>query len=272
MADDPLVVGCVRAGLQPSSRDETERLDYQDSADGSDLRRALDGTAPRDHEIWRRSFEERDRPALAIQFQGTAPVEPGPAFIVECDRLQHVRIKLGKVGKRNARSQISRQRGVIWLRDQPPLARRLLLRALDGVPRWNDVFPTYIRRRVQRIENHAGQSALSIWHSAPSPLGLLSLSIGRGELPREFRGYVLMLSAPHLGMRLAWRSRMARTAPGPVPVGGLRIPSSRSFSTTALLRCSSLDANRSVSRFRRPASRYSLFSASAASGRASSLR
>ena len=33
----------------------------------------------------------------------------------------------------------------------------------------------------------------------------------------------------------ASRARMLRSAPGPVPFGGLRIPSSRSFSTTALL-------------------------------------
>ena len=48
------------------------------------------------------------------------------------------------------------------------------------------------------------------------------------------------------GMRLAWRWRSARTAPGPVPVGGLRIPSSSSFRTTALLCCSFLEAYSSV--------------------------
>ena len=40
-----------------------------------------------------------------------------------------------------------------------------------------------------------------------------------------------------------------RSAPGPVPVGGLRIPSSRSFSTTALLCVSFFEAYRSVRRF-----------------------
>ena len=43
-------------------------------------------------------------------------------------------------------------------------------------------------------------------------------------------------------MRLACRLRIACGA-GPVPVGGLRIPSSRSFRTTALLCCSFLEAN-----------------------------
>ena len=42
-------------------------------------------------------------------------------------------------------------------------------------------------------------------------------------------------AASYLSMRLACRSRMLRTAPRPVPVGGLRMPSSKSFSTTALL-------------------------------------
>ena len=40
-----------------------------------------------------------------------------------------------------------------------------------------------------------------------------------------------------------------RSAPGPVPVGGLRIPSSKSLSTTALLCFSFFEANRSVRRF-----------------------
>jgi hypothetical protein len=61
--------------------------------------------------------------------------------------------------------------------------------------------------------------------------------------------------AAYLAMRLAWRDRPALSAEGPVPVGGLRISCSSSFSTTALLCSWSLEANRSVSFFGRFARR-----------------
>jgi len=47
----------------------------------------------------------------------------------------------------------------------------------------------------------------------------------------------------------AARRRMALNAPGPVPVGGLRIPSSNSLSTRALLCVSFFEAKSSVRRF-----------------------
>ena len=50
------------------------------------------------------------------------------------------------------------------------------------------------------------------------------------------------------GIRLACRRRWL-AAPGPVPVGGLRIPSSKSFSTTALLCSSFFEENSDVSFF-----------------------
>jgi hypothetical protein len=58
---------------------------------------------------------------------------------------------------------------------------------------------------------------------------------------------------PHMiylrGSLFACRWRVARAPAGPVPVGGLRMPFSKSFRTTALLRSSFFEANNRVSGF-----------------------
>ena len=52
----------------------------------------------------------------------------------------------------------------------------------------------------------------------------------------------------YLGILITCRAFPA--TPGPVPVGGFRIPSKKSLQTTALLRCSSFAAKSNVSVYR----------------------
>src|SRR5579864_6782867 len=67
------------------------------------------------------------------------------------------------------------------------------------------------------------------------------------------------------------RLRWAETTPAPVLVGGLRMPSSSSLSTTALLQVSFREANSSVRRFFFSARWYSLRRSASASGWESSF-
>jgi hypothetical protein len=69
-------------------------------------------------------------------------------------------------------------------------------------------------------------------------------------------GWVLKGSARYLlGILLACRTLAVLAPAGPVPVGGFRIPFSRSLRTTALFRSAFREANSKVNRFRPWASR-----------------
>src|SRR6267154_1598034 len=109
--------------------------------------------------------------------------------------------------------------------------------------------------------------ALTLPRGQPSPLRVL-IRFGISKVchyPRQSQHESSPLP-PHLRLIAASRRRIRWMAPGPVPVGGFRIPSSSSLSTTALLCCSFFDANRRVRRFFLWARSYSFRRSPSASG------
>src|SRR4051812_3409280 len=132
-------------------------------------------------------------------------LEQGPAGIMVRDRRHDGRIDAREAGASEVSGNLSRQRGMVRLRDQPPRARLRPLLLFHGAPR-------------------------------------------RDELSRGLRIGIEDGSQDH--QRAERRMRPAAAGAGPVLWGGLRMPSSNSFNTTALLRSAFFDAKTSVTLLR----------------------
>ena len=142
--------------------------------------------------------------------------------------------------------------------DRRPLRLRKVLRALpvaDGYPSLHrrlvllPGLPRGLRIQSRRLESShisvlpVGSVLISDCAMSQAILCALreesfKLKLGHHSMPPYLRGICL-----------AWRWRAALAPAGPVPVGGLRIPFSRSLRTTALLRTSFFEANNKVSGF-----------------------
>src|SRR5581483_6867656 len=186
-------------------------------ARGTCLLSLSDRCLPRDEEVRGAHVQKGERRAIVLQFgmeevRGTTArrVESRPSGVMHRDSTNNVSLERWNERRLQARRKSAGQVGMVHLGDQEPVLCRLFLFGFHRFPcgDWGAEFGTLLGSGlgVQRMQDH---------------------------------GYLL-------GARAACRPRMARAAAGPVPVGGLRAPSSNSLRMVALFCSAFLDAKTSV--------------------------